>query len=195
MFGIGTGELVMILIIAMLVVGPEKMVQLSKQFGQLVAKFRQQTESVTQEFREALTLEMDDKDEDEAAPQLPSGTEIQPASAPPAEAASSAVAESAAELAPASVAAEPAPEDQITADELLQVELEASMFDGEIDIAVASISPENASRDAISDQAIDLDVAELVPEDVDVQPMLIEEPVLIADEPASEAAEPVEDKA
>ena len=114
MFGIGTGELVMILIIAMLVVGPEKMVQLSKQFGQLVAKFRQQTESVTQEFREALTLEMDDKDEGEAAPQLPSGTEIQPASAPPAEAASPAVAESAAELAPAAVAAEPAPEDQIT---------------------------------------------------------------------------------
>ena len=57
MFGVGTGEIVLILAIAMLVVGPERMVTFARQAGELIAKFRQQTDSVTAEFREALSLD------------------------------------------------------------------------------------------------------------------------------------------
>lgn len=196
MFGIGTGELLMILIIAMMVVGPEKMVQLSKQFGQLVAKFRQQTEGVTQEFREALSLDLDDEEEKTAAPQLPSGQAQ--ASAPddsPAALASASASEPQLEAAPASAAPTPA-EDQITADELLRAELEAAMFDGEVEVVAPDGSEAEAPRSAAPDEVVELDIAQLVPEDVDVQPTLIEEPVLVADEPASaDAAEPLQDKA
>ncbi|MBC7236055.1 MAG: twin-arginine translocase TatA/TatE family subunit [Chloroflexi bacterium] len=57
MFGIGTGEILLILIITMLVVGPERMVQLAGQMGRMLAKLRQETDSMTQEFRDALNLE------------------------------------------------------------------------------------------------------------------------------------------
>ncbi len=57
MFGIGTGEIIAILVITALVVGPEKMVELAGQLGRMVAKLRQQTDSMSQEFREALSLE------------------------------------------------------------------------------------------------------------------------------------------
>jgi sec-independent protein translocase protein TatB len=57
MFGVGTGEVLLILVIAMLVVGPERMVSFAKQMGEWVAKFRAQTDSVTSEFKEALSLD------------------------------------------------------------------------------------------------------------------------------------------
>ncbi|MFH1084330.1 MAG: twin-arginine translocase TatA/TatE family subunit [Chloroflexota bacterium] len=60
MFGVGTGEILLILVIAMLVVGPERMVTFARQAGELLAKFRQQTDSVTSEFREALSLDPQD---------------------------------------------------------------------------------------------------------------------------------------
>ncbi|MBN1400574.1 MAG: twin-arginine translocase TatA/TatE family subunit [Anaerolineae bacterium] len=64
MFGVGTGEILLILVIAMLVVGPERMVTFARQLGQWIAKFRQETDSVTAEFREALSL---DPEESESA--------------------------------------------------------------------------------------------------------------------------------
>ena len=57
MFGIGTGEIIAILVITALVVGPEKMVELAGQLGRMVARLRQQTDSMSKEFREALSLE------------------------------------------------------------------------------------------------------------------------------------------
>jgi Sec-independent protein translocase protein TatA len=57
MFGIGTGEIIAILVITALVVGPEKMVEMAGQLGRMVAKLRQQTDSMSKEFREALSLE------------------------------------------------------------------------------------------------------------------------------------------
>jgi sec-independent protein translocase protein TatB len=57
MFGIGTGEIIAILVITALVVGPEKMVELAGQLGRMVAKLRQQTDSMSKEFREALSIE------------------------------------------------------------------------------------------------------------------------------------------
>ncbi|MHB9034537.1 MAG: hypothetical protein ACYC6L_16005 [Anaerolineae bacterium] len=55
--GIGGGELVIILIIAVLVVGPEKMVEFATKLGLMVAKIRRMTNDATQEFRDALAID------------------------------------------------------------------------------------------------------------------------------------------
>jgi len=57
MFGIGTGELLLILVIAVLVIGPEKMVEFAGKLGRFVAKLRQQSDEVSREFREALSVD------------------------------------------------------------------------------------------------------------------------------------------
>lgn len=59
MFGIGTGELLVILVIAMLAIGPERMVEFAGQLGRFIAKFRAETDTITKEFREAFTLEIE----------------------------------------------------------------------------------------------------------------------------------------
>jgi sec-independent protein translocase protein TatB len=62
MVGIGSGELILILIIAILVVGPEQMVKFSAQIGRLIARLRAETNDVTREFRDAFDLEIGDLD-------------------------------------------------------------------------------------------------------------------------------------
>lgn len=57
MFGIGTGEILLILVIAMLVVGPEKMVEFAGKAGRLLAKLRIEGDKITSEFREALAVD------------------------------------------------------------------------------------------------------------------------------------------
>jgi|GEM_PF-676311 len=57
MFGIGIGEIILILVIGTLVVGPERMVAFARDAGRMLAKFRRETDSVSQEFREALDLD------------------------------------------------------------------------------------------------------------------------------------------
>lgn len=55
--GIGTGELIVILIIGVLVVGPDKMVELASKMGRLFVKLRQMTNGATNEFRDALAID------------------------------------------------------------------------------------------------------------------------------------------
>jgi len=56
--GIGTGELIVILAITALVVGPDKMVKWARDAGRLIAKLRQETESIRGEFAEALDVDV-----------------------------------------------------------------------------------------------------------------------------------------
>jgi Sec-independent protein translocase protein TatA len=58
MFGIGLMELITILVLATVVLGPERMVEFAGQMGRWLAKFRAETDSVTKEFREAFNLEL-----------------------------------------------------------------------------------------------------------------------------------------
>ena len=58
--GIGTGELIAILAITALVVGPEKMVKLARDAGRLLARLRQETEGIRGEFADALDVDVDD---------------------------------------------------------------------------------------------------------------------------------------
>lgn len=55
--GIGTGEIIAIFIIGVLVVGPEKMVKFASDVGHFIAKIRKLTSGVTDEVKDALAVD------------------------------------------------------------------------------------------------------------------------------------------
>lgn len=64
MFGIGATELLVILVLATIFLGPERMIEFAGQLGRWVAKLRAQTNDVTREFRDAFDLELGDLKEE-----------------------------------------------------------------------------------------------------------------------------------
>ena len=57
MFGIGMPELLVILVIALLVVGPKKLPDLAKTVGKGLAEFRKATEGATETLKETLRVD------------------------------------------------------------------------------------------------------------------------------------------
>jgi Tat protein translocase TatB subunit len=53
MFGIGTGEILLLLIIALIVLGPERMPKLARDLGRAVAEFRRTSDELRSEFLNA----------------------------------------------------------------------------------------------------------------------------------------------
>lgn len=53
MFGIGTGELLLLLIIALIVLGPERMPKLARDLGRAMAEFRRTSDELRDEFLNA----------------------------------------------------------------------------------------------------------------------------------------------
>ncbi|MEP7003537.1 MAG: twin-arginine translocase TatA/TatE family subunit [Chloroflexota bacterium] len=53
MFGIGTGELLLLLIVALIVLGPERMPKLARDLGRAVAEFRKTSDQLRGEFLNA----------------------------------------------------------------------------------------------------------------------------------------------
>ena len=212
--GVGVGELLLILVIATIVVGPERMVQLSGQLGRALAKFREQTDSVTREFKEAFELEIQEVNEagqslKEAAAEitgksLPSGAGS--AQAGGAEAKKDATsAESVASVAETDVdgaaeamtEVEPEPSaEEVAAFEAEQLEqrLALGMFDGEVEVSLAEATPgtngDGAEADAETYEdiaPIDVPLAAIVPEDEDVEPTAVNDVLVISDdEPSAE---------
>jgi sec-independent protein translocase protein TatB len=86
MFGIGTGELLLLLVIALLVLGPERMPKLARDVGRTVADLRRTSDELRTEFLNAdQALRSPDKLLDlaaRAAPPAPPAAE--PVIAPPA---------------------------------------------------------------------------------------------------------------
>ena len=169
MFGIGTGEIILILVIAMIVVGPEKMVEVSRSMGAMVAQFRQQSDSMTQEFREAFALQ---SGEDVA--EAPSETVATASSALPA---------------PGTHPQLPPPDSNGgPGHQEIPVAVSAALVDREIEVVPASHycvrgDGEGSSAEIDADAAPTLiHVGETVPEDEDVEPVAIQEPVLILDD-------------
>ncbi len=180
MFGVGTGEILLILVIAMLVVGPERMVEFSRTMGRMIAQFRHTTDEATKEFREAFSFEelQDLKKEVESAAAETNavlrsaaddtnavlrGDGSRAPSLPASASAQGAI--------PAKGAAEPV--EKVTLKEVLGDEL----VDGEIEVeAPAQPVPAEAQAGPAAEaaEAISLDVASLVPEDPDVEPTTIE---------------------
>jgi sec-independent protein translocase protein TatB len=169
MFGVGTGEILVILVIAMLVVGPERMVVFARQLGEWIAKFRQETDSVTAEFREALSLDLEES-ESVAAPVAQAGSEQESGES-------------------ATAAARAAPE-------VLAAQSTGSMTDQRREVASpfadselggtpwpadeASAAPSDASD--TNGEAIALEVAQIGANGDDLEPTLIQEPQVIVDE-------------
>jgi sec-independent protein translocase protein TatB len=60
MFGIGVSELLVILVLATIFLGPEKMVEFAGQLGRWVTKLRAETSDYTREFRDAFNVELGD---------------------------------------------------------------------------------------------------------------------------------------
>ena len=53
MFGIGTGELLLLLLIALIVLGPERMPKLARDLGRALADFRRTSDDLRNEFLNA----------------------------------------------------------------------------------------------------------------------------------------------
>lgn len=53
MFGIGTGELLLLLLIALVVLGPERMPKLARDLGRALAEFRKTSDELRSEFLNA----------------------------------------------------------------------------------------------------------------------------------------------
>jgi len=66
MFGIGTGELLLLLVIALIVLGPERMPKVARDLGRMVGDLRRTSDELREEFLNA------DKLIDAAAKQAPS---------------------------------------------------------------------------------------------------------------------------
>ncbi len=166
MLGIGTGEILLILVIATLVVGPEQMVSFARDMGQLLAKFRQETDGVTEEFREALSME-------------PGAEEAREAETGDAKGTSEAQGDGTGDL--TSVEEEMPAEQMEGAGEeeeavkKLSVGASRAFIDGERE---TFSSPSEEEDD---DKPVLIVVGEPVPKDEDVEPIVIEEPVLILD--------------
>ena len=76
MFGIGTGELLLLLVIALIVLGPERMPKVARDLGRMVGDLRRTSDELREEFLNA------DKLIDAAAKQTPSvGSGAQPPAA------------------------------------------------------------------------------------------------------------------
>jgi Tat protein translocase TatB subunit len=53
MFGIGTGELLLLLVISLIVLGPERMPKLARDLGRAMAEFRKTSDELRNEFLNA----------------------------------------------------------------------------------------------------------------------------------------------
>lgn len=52
MFGLGTGELLIVLALALIFIGPEKLPQIATQLGKAVRKIRHAVEEIKQDIRD-----------------------------------------------------------------------------------------------------------------------------------------------
>jgi len=184
-FGIGTAELLLIMVIAMLVVGPERMVTLARDAGRALAKFRQITESVTKEFRETFSLE-----ELEAASNGAGTSTVVEETA-----AAQTVVEGSARLVRETIPAleasstDASAESPISEAAQLEANLASGLIDGEIEVrppveVVASEEPggDGESPASVSLEPVVVEATELVPADAEVEPIDVGQAVQVSDD-------------
>ena len=67
LFGIGAGELLLIMVLALLVIGPERLPEVASQVGRTVSDFRRQASQLTSEFQRSLEDAAQERKEQRAA--------------------------------------------------------------------------------------------------------------------------------
>jgi len=75
MFGIGMPELLVILVVALVVLGPNRLPELARTLGKAMAEFRRQTTDIMDEFQNHVRLEEDTERRAKAKPPTPPSTE------------------------------------------------------------------------------------------------------------------------
>ncbi len=72
MFGIGAPELVIILVVALVVLGPKRLPELARGLGRTLGEFRRATSGITEELSNArITLEEEVRQAEQTAQQEP----------------------------------------------------------------------------------------------------------------------------
>ncbi|MFQ5681716.1 MAG: twin-arginine translocase TatA/TatE family subunit [Candidatus Binatia bacterium] len=77
MFGIGMPELLLILALALIVLGPRKLPEIARALGKGIAEFRRATDELKEDFRQV------EQEIEEAAPEIPAGDDSPPSTSPP----------------------------------------------------------------------------------------------------------------
>lgn len=57
MFNVGTGEMLVILVLALIVLGPDKLPEAARKAGHFLSEFRRMSSGFQQEFRDAMDLQ------------------------------------------------------------------------------------------------------------------------------------------
>ena len=71
MFGIGMPELLVILVVALVVLGPNRLPELARTLGKAMAEFRRQTTDIMDEFQHQMRVEEDTARRATAKPPTP----------------------------------------------------------------------------------------------------------------------------
>ena len=73
LFGVGAGELFLIMVLALVVIGPERLPEVAGQIGRTVADLRRQANQLTGEFQRSLEVAVQERQEQKApVPPAPS---------------------------------------------------------------------------------------------------------------------------
>ena len=83
MFGVGMQELVVILVVALIVLGPRRLPEVARALGKALAEFRRATSDVTEELRNAKVLLEEEVTKAERAAARPATPKEEPESGKP----------------------------------------------------------------------------------------------------------------